>query len=70
LEKIDMKRKTKNISMFFAHAISLSLCAILIMINGCAGIKSTAPDLGKESDTSLVMDSELLNEENVTQTWA
>jgi type IV pilus assembly protein PilQ len=63
-----MKRKTKNISMFFAHAISLSLCAILIMINGCAGIKSTAPDLGKESDTLLTMDSELLDEENVALT--
>ena len=64
-----MKCKTKNISMFFAHAISLSLCAILMMINGCAGINSAGPDLGKELETPMTMDAKLLGTENEAETW-
>jgi type IV pilus assembly protein PilQ len=69
LEKIDMKRKTKNISMFFAHAISLSLCAVLILINGCASINSTAPDMGKVSDSPLTMDVKPMEQENGAEAW-
>ncbi len=59
-----MKCKTKNISTFFAHAISLSLFAILMMINGCAGINSAGPDPGKMLETPMTMDAELLGTEN------
>jgi len=50
--------------MFFPHAISLSLFAIVILANGCTGIKLTAPDLEKSFDTSLAVDAKLLEEEN------
>jgi type IV pilus assembly protein PilQ len=56
--------KRKNISMFFPHAILLSLFAIVILANGCTGIKLTAPDLEKSFDTPLAMDAKLLEEEN------
>jgi type IV pilus assembly protein PilQ len=50
--------------MFFAHAISLSLCGILMMLNGCAGINSAGPDLGKELEIPMTMDAEPLGTEN------
>ncbi len=58
-----MKRKTKNISMFFAHAISLLLCAIVIIVSGCAGIQTTSPEEGKASEVPLMTDSTLVEKE-------
>jgi len=59
-----MKRKIKNISMFFPHAILLSLFSIVLLANGCIGIKLTAPDLEKSFDTPFTMDAKLSEEEN------
>jgi type IV pilus assembly protein PilQ len=68
LEKIEMKRKTRNISMFFAHVIMFSLIAIVVVINGWADDKSAAPDQVKASEASLPMDAQLLREKNGAET--
>jgi type IV pilus assembly protein PilQ len=60
LEKIDMKRKTKTVPRFFVYSISLLLFAIVILVNGCARIKPTAPDVEISSDTPLTMNAKLL----------
>jgi type IV pilus assembly protein PilQ len=63
-----MKRKIRNITMFFAHVIMFSLFAMVIVINGWADIKSAVPDPGKASEAPLTMDAKLLNQENGSET--
>ncbi len=62
-----MMRKTKNISMFFAHAISLSLLAMVFLANGCAGINSVTPEvvLVQSDDNSVSTNSKLLEQDDI-----
>jgi type IV pilus assembly protein PilQ len=59
-----MKRKTRNISMFFAHVIMISLIAIVGVLNGWADVTSIVPDPGKASESPMIMDTKLLKQEN------
>jgi type IV pilus assembly protein PilQ len=63
-----MKRKTRDISMLFAHVIMISLIAVVGVINGWADVKSAVPDPGKASESPMIMDVELLKQENGVET--
>jgi type IV pilus assembly protein PilQ len=63
-----MKRKTRNISMFFAHVIMISLIATVGVLNVWADVKSAVPDPGKASESHMIMDVELSTQENGVET--
>jgi type IV pilus assembly protein PilQ len=62
---MERKSKPRVISMFFNNTILFSLFLLIILINGCAGTQSAAPEPGKASDIPLAIDANQLEMENI-----
>ncbi|MFO8084175.1 MAG: type IV pilus secretin PilQ [Desulfobacterales bacterium] len=62
-----MDCKTKNMSMFFVHAISFLLLAVVALINGCAGVKTdTMPNDLNAHENSMVLSIDVAEQKSAS----